>query len=71
MTTHLDKIAEILCEAEWSDDTAIKLHDLMSAFAVERGPTYRHLKSIPGFAKLWEALAESVDRAGGFEGGTP
>lgn len=63
--THLDHIAEILSEIELPDDTAIKLHDHMTRFA--NSPTGRSLIPHPGFFKLWDGLAEAVDRNGGFE----
>ena len=52
MTT-LDKIAEILCEVEFADDTAIKLHDLMSEFM--RTQNFRSLVRVPELSpKHWE-----------------
>jgi len=65
MTT-LDKICEILCEIELADDTALRLHGLMSGY--ETTASFRFLKRHSGFFKLWDAIAEAVDRAGGFEG---
>lgn len=65
MTTHLDYIAETLSEIELADDTANHLYDHMNEFSRTR--TWQHLMKTPGFAKLWDGIAEAVDRAGGFD----
>lgn len=64
--THLDHIAEILADGiELADDTAIKLNDHMNEF--QQTATWQRLMRTPGFAKLWDGIAEAVDRASGFE----
>jgi phytoene dehydrogenase-like protein len=68
MSSPLDQIAEILSEVELADDTAAKLYSLMSTFESANQRTYRRLMAVGGFKKLWEGIAEAVDRTGGFDG---
>lgn len=66
MTT-LEKIADILSEVEFADDTAEKLYGLMAGFNKQRTLQKRRAFANPEFGLLWEALAEAVDHSCGFD----